>query len=83
MKIHKDKINTHEQVKHKTDGNGNFDCEGICPQCGSDDLDYNGQEEPNNGQLYSYYSCNDCKCIAYELYELTYAFTKICTDDNI
>ena len=49
-----------------------FNEAGICPYCGSDDLEYGSMEPETNNLIYYPWECNDCGHKGEEWYQLTF-----------
>jgi hypothetical protein len=56
-------------------------CEGYCPICGSDDLDYYNTEIEDCWVRYEF-TCNACKNDAIEWYRMQYDATTTMQDDE-
>lgn len=51
-------------------------CQGKCPKCGSENLEWGNQE--NDGEMLGYeFECNDCGTEGIDWYELNYVETTI------
>jgi hypothetical protein len=51
-----------------------FQCEGICPKCGSSNLIWGDADNDGDGVGYEF-ECEDCGCTGTEWYNLVYAET--------
>ena len=49
-------------------------CQGKCPKCGSENLEWGNTEIDGEGLGYEF-ECNDCGCQGTEWYSLTYVET--------
>jgi len=48
---------------------------GICPSCGSEDLDFNDMSMFENVMSYRF-TCNECQEEGLEVYSITYQYTE-------
>ena len=55
--------------------------EGVCPKCGSNDLDY-GAIEISGNSVYYPWTCEHCGCVGEEYYDLMFAGHNVDTESG-
>lgn len=49
--------------------------QGVCPNCGSKDVEYDGESETVDNSMFYQITCNKCKSISNEWYDIVYSET--------